>query len=184
MYFPLKDKNDVFHIGVAVSDRPEGPFVPQSDPIKGSYSIDPAILDDGDGNQYMYFGGLWGGQLQRYRDNKALECATFPADNESAIPSRVVKLSKDMLEFAEEPKPVVILDETGKPLTAGDNSRRFFEASCSLQASVACCFALLVCSLYISNYNLFQSTFSVWHCYCLLSRSLYLYMRFTSLSKH
>ena len=79
----------------------------------------------------MYFGGLWGGQLQRYRDNKALECATFRADNESAIPSRVVKLSKDMLEFAEEPKPVVILDETGKPLTAGDNSRRFFEASCA-----------------------------------------------------
>lgn len=44
MYFPLKDKNDIFHIGVAVSDKPEGPFIPQSDPIRGSYSIDPAIL--------------------------------------------------------------------------------------------------------------------------------------------
>ena len=41
MYFPLKDKNDVFHIGVAVSDRPEGPFTPMPDPIRGSYSIDP-----------------------------------------------------------------------------------------------------------------------------------------------
>jgi len=26
LYFPLKDKTDVFHIGVAVSDKPEGPY--------------------------------------------------------------------------------------------------------------------------------------------------------------
>ena len=129
MYFPLKDRNDIFRIGVAVGDRPEGPFIPRESPMKGSYSIDPAVLDDGDGNHYMYFGGLWGGQLQRYRNNKALECAAFPADHEPAIPSRVVRLSADMLEFAEEPRPVVILDGNGHPLTAGDNERRFFEAS-------------------------------------------------------
>ena len=129
MYFPLKDQTDIFRIGVAVADKPEGPFIPQPDPMKGSYSIDPAILDDGDGNYYMYFGGLWGGQLQRYKNNKALECAEFPADNEPAIPSRIAKLADNMLEFAEEPRPVVILDKDGKPLTAGDNNRRFFEAS-------------------------------------------------------
>lgn len=130
MYFPLKDQNDIFRIGVAISDRPEGPFIPQPDPMRGSYSIDPAVLNDGDDNYYMYFGGLWGGQLQRYRDNKALESgATFPADNEPSIPARVAKLSADMLQFAEEPKAVVILDENGQPLTAGDNDRRFFEAS-------------------------------------------------------
>jgi len=128
MYFPLKDKNDSFHIGVAVADRPEGPFIPQPDPIRGSYSIDPCILEE-NGEYYMYFGGLWGGQLQRYRDNKALESAAFPADNEPAIPSRVAKLSKDMLQFAEEPRPVIILDKNGKPLTSGDNEHRFFEAS-------------------------------------------------------
>ena len=55
--------------------------------------------------------------------------ATFPADNEPSIPGRVAKLSADMLQFAEEPKAVVILDENGQPLTAGDNERRFFEAS-------------------------------------------------------
>ena len=33
-----------------------------------------------------------------------------------------------MLGFAEDPKPVIILDEDGKPLTA-DNPYRFFEAS-------------------------------------------------------
>lgn len=129
MYFPLKDQTDIFRIGVAVADKPEGPFIAQPDPMKGSYSIDPAILDDGDGNYYMYFGGLWGGQLQRYKNNKALECAEFPADNEPAIPSRIAKLADNMLEFAEEPRPVVILDGNGKPLTAGDNNRRFFEAS-------------------------------------------------------
>ena len=59
--------------------------------MRGSYSIDPAVFDDGNGNYYMYFGGLWGGQLQRYRNNKALEWAAFPADGEPALPSRVVK---------------------------------------------------------------------------------------------
>ena len=75
MYFPLKDKTDIFRIGVAVSDKPEGPFIPNPDPIRGSYSIDPAIYKEEDGSYYMYFGGLWGGQLQRYKDNKALENA-------------------------------------------------------------------------------------------------------------
>jgi hypothetical protein len=128
MYFPLKDKNDVFHIGVAIADRPEGPFIPQPDPIRGSYSIDPAVIKDGD-DYFMYFGGLWGGQLQRYRDNKALEDPHLNPDEEPAIPSRVVKLSKDMLQFAEEPREVIVLDEHGEPLKAGDNQRRFFEAS-------------------------------------------------------
>jgi beta-xylosidase len=128
MYFPLKDKNDIFRIGVAISDKPEGPFVPQENPIKGSYSIDPAIFQDGE-DYYMYFGGLWGGQLQRYRDNKALECARLPEGDEQALCPKIVKLSNDMLEFAEEPRDVLILDESGKPLTGGDNKRRFFEAS-------------------------------------------------------
>lgn len=129
IYFSLKDKNDVFHIGVAVSDRPEGPFVAEDSPIKGSYSIDPCVFEAEDGSHYMYFGGLWGGQLQRYRDNKAIECGHEPADNEPALCSKVVKISDNMLEFAEEPKDLLILDENGEPLKAGDHDRRFFEAS-------------------------------------------------------
>ncbi len=129
MYFPLKDRNDIFRIGVAVADSPRGPFTPMPDPVRGSYSIDPAVFTDHDGACYMYFGGLWGGQLQRYRENKALECAVLPQGDEPALPSRVVRLSDDMLGFAEEPRPVVILDEDGKPLKAADNDRRFFEAS-------------------------------------------------------
>ena len=128
LYFPLKDRNDIFRMGVAISDKPEGPFIPQPDPIRGSYSIDAAVFRDDDGSYYMYFGGIWGGQLQRYRDNKAIENPCLPANNEPALPSRVVKLSDDMLEFAEEPRPVIVLGEDGKPLFAGD-PHRFFEAS-------------------------------------------------------
>lgn len=129
MYFPLKDQNDIFRIGVATSDKPEGPFTPEANPMKGSYSIDPCIWPDRDGNYYMYFGGLWGGQLQRYRNNKALECAILPEGDELALCPKVVRLREDMLEFAEEPRDLVILDENGNPLTAGDSERRFFEAS-------------------------------------------------------
>lgn len=128
MYFPLKDQNDIFRMGVAISDKPEGPFIPQPDPMRGSYSIDMAVFKDDDDSYYMYFGGIWGGQLQRYRDNKAIENPHLPADNEPALPSRVVRLSDDMLQFGEEPRPVIILGEDGEPLKAGD-PHRFFEAS-------------------------------------------------------
>lgn len=127
LYFPLKDKNDIFRIGVAIADRPEGPFVPQPDPIRGSYSMDICVFQE-DGKYYLYFGGLWGGQLQRYKDNKALENAYLPEGKEPSLPSRVVRLTDDMLQFAEEPRPVLVVDEEGKPLAAGD-PHRFFEAS-------------------------------------------------------
>ena len=127
MYFPLKDKCDIVRIGVAIADCPEGPFIPQPDPIRGSYSMDICVLKDGE-DYLMYFGGLWGGQLQRYKDNKALESAYLPEGEEPALPSRVVKLTDDMLQWAEEPKPVYVVDEEGNPLKAND-PHRFFEAS-------------------------------------------------------
>jgi len=129
LYFPLKDKTDIFRIGVAISNKPEGPFIPQDAPIKGSYSIDPCVFCDHDGSHYMYFGGLWGGQLQRYRNNKAIECGHEPKDDELALSPRVVKLSEGMLDFGENPHDVIILDENGVALKAGDHERRFFEAS-------------------------------------------------------
>lgn len=129
MYFPMKDRNDVFHWGCAVADRPEGPFIPQPDPMRGSYSIDMCVFhDDADGEYYVYFGGLWGGQLQRYKDNIHLETPYLPEGDVPALPSRVVRLGKDMLQFGEEPRPIVILDENGEPLKAND-PHRFFEAS-------------------------------------------------------
>ena len=53
LIFSCKDKNDVFHLGVAVADRPEGPFKAQPDPIRGSYSIDPCVFKDDDGEAYV-----------------------------------------------------------------------------------------------------------------------------------
>lgn len=129
LYFPLKDKNDIFRLGVAISNTPEGPFIPQHDPMHGSYSIDPALFEDTDGTHYMYFGGIWGGQLQRYRNNKALECGALPADDEPALCPKIARMSDDMLQFDEEPRDILILDENGNPMLSGDNARRFFEAS-------------------------------------------------------
>lgn len=128
LYFPAKRKDGIFQIGVAVGDRPEGPFKPEPEAIKGSYSIDPAVFPDDDGSFYMYFGGIWGGQLQKYRNNVYDASNEEPADDEPALGPRIAKLTADMKQFVEAPREVVILDETGKPLRAGDHDRRFFEA--------------------------------------------------------
>lgn len=128
MIYCMKDKTDIFHLGVAIAERPEGPFIPQPDPIRGSYSIDPSVFKDDDGSIYVYFGGIWGGQLQRYRDNKALESAQLAKPGQPALPSRVVKMTDDVLQFAEEPRPVMVVDGHGEPLQE-DNPYRFFEAS-------------------------------------------------------
>ena len=129
LYFPAKKADDIFQIGVAVADSPVGPFVAEPLPIEGSYSIDPAVFEDKDGSFYMYFGGLWGGQLQSYRNNQYSAENQEPEANEAALNPLVAKLTDDMLGFAEEPKEVLILDDKGAPLLAGDNERRFFEAS-------------------------------------------------------
>jgi hypothetical protein len=129
LYFPAKDKQDVFRIGAAVADSPAGPFTAQPMPIKGSYSIDPALFKDSDGRYYMYFGGIWGGQLQRWASGVYKPEDVYPAKDQPALSAKVARLADDMVSFTEAPKDVVILDEKGKPLTAGDNARRFFEAS-------------------------------------------------------
>lgn len=126
LYFPAKDKNGSFKIGVAVSNKPEGPFKAEKNPIKGSYSIDPAVLKN-NGNYYIYFGGLKGGQLERYRNNKVLDSSVEPKKDENALSPKIALLSKSMTQFAEAPRDIQILDKDANPLKAGDNSRRFFE---------------------------------------------------------
>ncbi|WP_346239223.1 glycoside hydrolase family 43 protein [Niabella insulamsoli] len=135
LFFPAKDHEGIFRIGVATADAPEGPFVPQPQPIKDSFSIDPAVFKDDDGSYYMYFGGIWGGQLQRWRggrfnnDQQENPTAHLPAANEPALCAKIAKLADDLLAFAGPVKDVVILDENGMPLLQGDVDRRFFEAS-------------------------------------------------------
>ena len=129
LYFPVKDREDVFRIGAAVGNSPTGPFTSQAEPIKGSYSIDPAVFKDTDGKYYMYFGGIWGGQLQRWASGTYTPKDTYPAKDQPALSAKIARLGDDMVSFAEGPKDVVLLDEKGKALSAGDNGRRFFEAA-------------------------------------------------------
>jgi hypothetical protein len=132
LYFPAKDKNDVFRIGVATSKNPAGPFKAEPEPIAGSYSIDPSVFRDSDGQYYMYFGGIWGGQLQRWTNNRIDSNGSktdLQKDDQPAIGPRVARLADSMLEFAEPVKEIQILDEKGQPLKGGDHDRRFFEAA-------------------------------------------------------
>jgi Glycosyl hydrolases family 43 len=128
LYFPAKKADGIFQIGVAISDSPTGPFEPEPNPIEGSYSIDPAVFQDDDGKYYLYFGGIWGGQMQSYRNNIYDKNYQEPLANEPALGSKIALLSDDMKQIVETVKEIIILDKNGNPLLAGDNERRFFEA--------------------------------------------------------
>jgi hypothetical protein len=54
-YFPATAKSGGFRIGVAVADKPYGPFKPMANYIEGVNGIDPSVLIDKDGNAYLYY---------------------------------------------------------------------------------------------------------------------------------
>lgn len=127
LFFPARDKDGIFRIGVAISKNPAGPFMAESDYIPGSFSIDPAVFVDDDDKSYIYFGGLWGGQLERWQTGTFIPDAKGPANNEPALGPMVAELSDDMLTFKENPQEITIVDENGHPLTAGERDKRYFE---------------------------------------------------------
>lgn len=129
LYFPAKDKEGLFRIGVAVSSVPEGPFIPEPEPIPGSYSIDPCCLVDDDGQAYLYFGGIWGGQLQCWTSGQLDPQGKEPCGDVPALMPRVARLGADMRSFVGEIRLLPILDTAGQPLRADDHDRRFFEAA-------------------------------------------------------
>ena len=47
-----------FAISVATAEKPEGPFTPEAEPIKGISGIDPCVLVDDDGQAYIYWSGM------------------------------------------------------------------------------------------------------------------------------
>lgn len=88
-YFPaIADTNTGIKgmaIGVAISDKPYGPFTPQSRPIEGVSGIDPNVFIDKNGQAYLYWArmsGLYG-----------------------------VKLKDNMLELVGEPQPIESLPQ-------------------------------------------------------------------------
>ncbi len=130
LYFPAKDKDGVFRIGVASSSKPEGPFKAEKDYMKGSFSIDPCVFKDKDGSYYLYFGGIWGGQLQRWKSgNYSATDESQPANGQPALMAKVARLDANMKEMAEAPRNVQIVDAQGKVLLSEDHDRRFFEAA-------------------------------------------------------
>jgi hypothetical protein len=67
-YFPAPAKGDKrgFSVGVAIADKPYGPFVPEQTPIGGIHGIDPNVQIDKDGQAYIYWaqGNLYGAKLK------------------------------------------------------------------------------------------------------------------------
>ena len=130
LYFPAKDKDGVFRIGVASSSKPEGPFQAEKEYMKGSFSIDPCVFKDKDGTFYLYFGGIWGGQLQRWKSGSySATDESQPANGQPALMAKVARLDANMKQMAEAPRNVQILDANGKILISEDHDRRFFEAA-------------------------------------------------------
>jgi len=129
LYFPARDHAGIFRIGVAVSSAPEGPFTPEPEPISGSYSIDPCCFVDDDGQGYLYFGGIWGGQLQCWQSGQFDPAGREPSGEGPALMPRVARLGDDMRSFAGGVQEVALLDADGTPLKASDHDRRFFEAA-------------------------------------------------------
>ncbi|HEY9123836.1 MAG TPA: family 43 glycosylhydrolase [Bacteroidales bacterium] len=89
-YFPAIKKDTFdgrgFGIGVAVSDSPYGPFVPEEKPIKKVHGIDPNVFIDKDGQAYLYW---------------------------SMRNIYVAKLKDNMLEIEGEPQVIANLPENG-----------------------------------------------------------------------
>lgn len=60
-YFPATPKDSSygrgFAIGVAIADKPDGPYIVQSEPIKNARGIDPNVFIDKDGQAYLYWAG-------------------------------------------------------------------------------------------------------------------------------
>lgn len=80
-YFPAEAPDKVngrgTRIGVAIGDKPEGPFAPEPNFMAGIYGIDPNVFIAKDGKAYIYWASsrvIYGAQLK----SNMLEIATLP----------------------------------------------------------------------------------------------------------
>ena len=128
LYFPARDKQDIFRIGVAESSSPEGPFTPEAEPIPGSYSIDPAcFVDDQDGKAYLYFGGIWGGQLQCWRTGEFVkeaygEMEAKEGTNEGGpVEKKEPQVEKKEEKVSEKSAPKIEVDGESEPPPSQDD---------------------------------------------------------------
>jgi GH43 family beta-xylosidase len=79
-YFPSTPKDTTiargFTVGVATASKPEGPYTPEPNPIKGVRGIDPNVFIDKDGQAYLYWsqGNIYAAKLKE----NMLELASEP----------------------------------------------------------------------------------------------------------
>lgn len=98
-YFPTTHKDTTvvkgFTIGVAVAEKPEGPYVPETKSIPNVRGIDPNVFIDKDGQAYLYWsaGNIYGAKL---KDNM-LELATEPKTL-GELPTKGLKEGPYMIE--------------------------------------------------------------------------------------
>src|SRR6478735_7102082 len=83
-YYPTSPKDTTingrgFTIGVAVADKPSGPFVPEPLPVKGVRGIDPNVFIDKDGQAYLYWsqGNIYAAKLKENMLELASEVVTL-----------------------------------------------------------------------------------------------------------
>lgn len=72
-----------FGIGVAIADKPEGPYIPQPTNIKGISGIDPCVLQTSKGENYIFWGS-GGLRVAKLKDN-LLELADEELENPTVI---------------------------------------------------------------------------------------------------
>ena len=99
-------------------------------PIKNSFSMDPAVFKDDDGKYYMYFGGLWGGQLQNWKSGEykaERRCAAGGRQARAAAEDRAPRQEHARVRREAEGRE----DRRRERQAAAvqDHDRRFFEAS-------------------------------------------------------
>jgi hypothetical protein len=99
-YFPTAAKDTItygrgFAIGVAIADKPEGPYTPQETPIAGVRGIDPNVFIDKDGQAYLYWsaGNIYGAKLKE----NMLELAS-KVDTLGVLPTKGLKEGPFMFE--------------------------------------------------------------------------------------
>lgn len=160
-FFPAKSKEFTgagetkWRIGAARSNSPTGPFTVDPNPIQGyglggtvqSSSIDPAVINIETGpyqGAYMYFGGIWGGQLEKITygtsidgtitsmgfDNSIGFQYPWPTGADDAIAKSPFVARLGIVgdyPRIQEMKVGTIVDENNNEFVAGDVAENFFE---------------------------------------------------------
>ena len=128
LYFPVKDKQDVFRIGAAVGKSPQG---------RSRRSRNRSLARTASTRRYSRT--PMGASTCTSAASGAGSCSAglLAPTGKGCLPgegsARAERQGRAPRRRHDQPrgtvKDVVLLDEKGQPITAGDNGRRFFEAA-------------------------------------------------------